>query len=274
MTSQTQQQNRPIPMHHKAAAMPTTDGTERAYRLPEDGPLPDLPLYERLIDDGIAAADAQGSQIGIATPLAFTPEDDVPEIRTDLAELEDMKVLIDLGVTDQASEQLPLSAPRMQRLMRGMRVERALVCPLVSRDELVGYLVLGFARHARPLTSAEADAVLEVIDTGPGLTPEQAERVFERFYRADAARTRAQGRTGTGLGLAIVAALVAAHGGSVSVDSRPGEGATFRMRLPVADENAPGEASGGESVAEAGGRAGPTPGQSTPEPPGRPTPGA
>ena len=50
----------------------------------------------------------------------------------------------------------------MQRLMRGMRVERALVCPLVSRDELVGYLVLGFARNARPLTTAEADAVLEV----------------------------------------------------------------------------------------------------------------
>ena len=63
MTSQAQQQNRPIPMHHQAAAMPTTDGTERAYRLPEDGPLPDLPLYERLIDDGIAAADAQGSPV-------------------------------------------------------------------------------------------------------------------------------------------------------------------------------------------------------------------
>jgi hypothetical protein len=43
--------------------MPTTGGTERAYRLPEDGPLPDLPFYERLIDDGIAAADAQGSPV-------------------------------------------------------------------------------------------------------------------------------------------------------------------------------------------------------------------
>ena len=63
MTSQTQQQNQPIPMHPQAAAMPTTGGTERAYRLPEDGPLPDLPLYERLIDDGIVAADAQGSPV-------------------------------------------------------------------------------------------------------------------------------------------------------------------------------------------------------------------
>ena len=107
-------------------------------------------------------SDAQGSQIGIATPLAFTPDDDVPDIRTDLADLDDPRVLIELGVTDAASDTLPRSAAQMQRLMRGMRVERALVCPLVSQDELVGYLVLGFARNARTLTSAEADAVLEV----------------------------------------------------------------------------------------------------------------
>ncbi|WP_435206244.1 sensor histidine kinase [Micromonospora sp. bgisy143] len=77
-------------------------------------------------------------------------------------------------------------------------------------------------------------AVIEVADTGPGLTPEQAERVFERFYRADAARTRrADGNTGTGLGLAIVAALVTAHHGSVEVAETPGGGATFRVRLPL-----------------------------------------
>ncbi|HET6214073.1 MAG TPA: HAMP domain-containing sensor histidine kinase [Micromonosporaceae bacterium] len=81
------------------------------------------------------------------------------------------------------------------------------------------------------------EAVLEVADGGPGLSPEQVERVFERFYRTDAARTRtASGSTGTGLGLAIVAALVAAHSGSVEVDSRPGEGTTFRVRLPLAPE--------------------------------------
>ncbi|MCI4062469.1 HAMP domain-containing histidine kinase [Micromonospora sp. R77] len=77
-------------------------------------------------------------------------------------------------------------------------------------------------------------AVVEVADTGPGLTPEQAERVFERFYRADAARTRrAGGPTSTGLGLAIVAALVAAHHGTVEVTDTPGGGATFRVRLPL-----------------------------------------
>jgi signal transduction histidine kinase len=65
-------------------------------------------------------------------------------------------------------------------------------------------------------------AAVEVVDHGHGLTPEQAERVFERFYRADPARSRAAG--GTGLGLSIVAALVAAHGGTVRVDGVPGRG--------------------------------------------------
>jgi two-component system OmpR family sensor kinase len=85
-----------------------------------------------------------------------------------------------------------------------------------------------------PGRPAAPGAVLEVADEGPGLQPEQAERVFERFYRADQARTRQKG--GTGLGLAIVAALVAAHGGTVAVDTAPGRGATFRITLPLAPE--------------------------------------
>jgi two-component system, OmpR family, sensor kinase len=76
-----------------------------------------------------------------------------------------------------------------------------------------------------------SQAAIEVVDHGPGLTQEQAERVFERFYRADPARTRAHG--GTGLGLSIVAALVAAHGGTVEVRSVPGRGASFRVLLPL-----------------------------------------
>ncbi|WP_283133850.1 sensor histidine kinase [Rhizohabitans arisaemae] len=72
---------------------------------------------------------------------------------------------------------------------------------------------------------------LEVADRGQGLLPEDSAKVFERFYRADVSRNRAQG--GSGLGLSIVAALVKAHGGSVDVRSEPGVGATFRVRLPV-----------------------------------------
>lgn len=80
------------------------------------------------------------------------------------------------------------------------------------------------------------DALIEVADHGPGLTDEQAARVFERFYRVDKARTRSQAggsHSGSGLGLAIVAALVAVHNGTVSVFVTPGGGATFQVRLPL-----------------------------------------
>ncbi|MFY9929953.1 MAG: HAMP domain-containing sensor histidine kinase [Streptosporangiaceae bacterium] len=76
--------------------------------------------------------------------------------------------------------------------------------------------------------------IVDVTDHGPGMTSEQAHRVFERFYRADQARTRATG--GSGLGLAIVSALVSAHGGVASVRTAPGRGATFRIALPLAVE--------------------------------------
>ncbi|MEU7001012.1 HAMP domain-containing sensor histidine kinase [Nonomuraea sp. NPDC046570] len=83
----------------------------------------------------------------------------------------------------------------------------------------------------------DGTAFLDVADKGPGLTAEQAERVFERFYRADSARSRRSGEDrGNGLGLAIVEALVTAHGGTVVVDSEPGRGATFRIELPLAPE--------------------------------------
>jgi two-component system OmpR family sensor kinase len=78
-------------------------------------------------------------------------------------------------------------------------------------------------------------AIIEISDTGPGLSEAQKARVFERFYRADEARTRRTDRaaSGTGLGLAIVAAIVRAHHGSVDVISARGQGATFRVTLPT-----------------------------------------
>ena len=76
--------------------------------------------------------------------------------------------------------------------------------------------------------------ILDVTDQGPGMTQEQARRVFERFYRADQARTRATG--GSGLGLAIVRALLVAQGGVASVRTAEGQGATFRIALPLAPE--------------------------------------
>jgi two-component system, OmpR family, sensor kinase len=103
-------------------------------------------------------------------------------------------------------------------------------------DNLIGNAV----QHTPPgtLITVAVDSVpgygqIAVADNGPGMTAEQASRVFERFYRTDDARSRTRG--GTGLGLSIAAALVEAHGGMITVDPRPpGAGATFRVRLPLA----------------------------------------
>jgi two-component system OmpR family sensor kinase len=115
--------------------------------------------------------------------------------------------------------------------------------PVVAGDEarlrqVLGNLVSNALHHTptdAPITvsvgTRGGEAILEVSDTGPGLTDEQKARVFERFYRADSARTRATG--GSGLGLSIVAALVAAHRGRVTVTDTAPHGATFTVHLPL-----------------------------------------
>jgi two-component system OmpR family sensor kinase len=117
--------------------------------------------------------------------------------------------------------------------------------PVVLGDEarlrqVVGNLVTNALTHTPPhvrvTVTLDEEAhdpdtvVVRVADEGPGMAPEDAARVFERFYRAESSRTRENG--GTGLGLAIVASLVAAHGGTVDVRTAPGQGATFSVRLP------------------------------------------
>ena len=127
---------------------------------------------------------------------------------------------------------------------RKLAVELEPVRVLGDRDrlrEVVDNLLANVRSHTPAeapasvaLRRVDGNAELAVADSGPGMTPEEAERVFERFYRADPSRARASG--GVGLGLAIVAAVAAAHGGSVEASAEPGTGSTFRVSLPLAND--------------------------------------
>ena len=110
--------------------------------------------------------------------------------------------------------------------------------------QIVDNLLSNTRAHTPPKTPvqvgvgcANGTAVIQVADQGPGMSAEVLDRVFERFYRPDASRSRASG--GVGLGLSIVAAVAEAHGGRAEAESKAGHGATFRIVLPLSqqDEN-------------------------------------
>jgi two-component system OmpR family sensor kinase len=121
--------------------------------------------------------------------------------------------------------------------------------PIVIGDEarlrqVLGNLVSNALRHtpeATPVTvgvstrrsarTGRTVATLTVADEGPGMSAEDAARVFERFFRGDPSRNRNNG--GTGLGMAIAAAIVAGHGGTLDLETEPGQGSTFRVELPA-----------------------------------------
>jgi two-component system, OmpR family, sensor kinase len=131
--------------------------------------------------------------------------------------------------------------------------------------QVAANLISNVREHTPPDTPVEVRvgmndglAVLEVQDHGPGMSEEDVERAFERFYRSDQARSRSHG--GAGLGLSIVAAIAQAHGGHATVTSAPGEGATFRVELPVDGPGNGREASTTENGTMAeNGSAGPAP---------------
>ncbi|TPG31964.1 sensor histidine kinase [Mycolicibacterium hodleri] len=124
----------------------------------------------------------------------------------------------------------------------GMEVFDGPGTPEVLGDEarlrqVLGNLVANALQHTPESASIairvgteKGNAILEVCDEGPGMSREDAHRVFERFYRTDSSRARTSG--GTGLGLSIVDSLVYAHGGTVSVTTAPGQGCRFTVQLP------------------------------------------
>jgi two-component system phosphate regulon sensor histidine kinase PhoR len=112
----------------------------------------------------------------------------------------------------------------------------ARINPALLEQAIINLLdnAIKFSEPGCPVTvEAEergADVVIDVRDKGCGIEPEHLARIFERFYRVDKARSRKLG--GTGLGLSIVKHIVQAHGGTVTVESAPGEGTTFSIHLP------------------------------------------
>jgi len=105
-------------------------------------------------------------------------------------------------------------------------------------DQILANLIDNAIKYGKPqgriiVGAKPVDGRVEIFvqDDGPGIPPDSLERVFERFYRVDKARSREQG--GTGLGLAIVKHIVQAHGGTVRVESELGKGATFYFTLPL-----------------------------------------
>ncbi len=114
---------------------------------------------------------------------------------------------------------------------RLMQVLRNLINNAVAHTPVSAEITVAVSRRGRTVR-------MEVRDTGPGLTPAESARVFDRFYRGDSSRQRRASGGGSGLGLSIVSALVAAHGGTVGVESEPGQGATFWVDLPAADARA------------------------------------
>jgi two-component system, OmpR family, sensor kinase len=180
-----------------------------------------LALAADAVQDARMVAPDRPIDLLVAPGAAFIVDGDEPRLRQVIGNL-----------VNNALTHTPAGTPVRVRIASG-----TLVPPAAGRGP-------GSGAGSGPRTGGQAGAaarrpdarpvpavVLDVEDDGPGMTAEQAQRVFERFYRADQARNRASG--GTGLGLAIVAGLVAAHGGTVSVSTAPGEGADFEVKLPL-----------------------------------------
>jgi two-component system OmpR family sensor kinase len=216
---------------YRQGAVPDTEAIRRAMRRIED----EAARMGLLVEDLLMLA-----RLDEQRPLEHTPVD-VLAIATDA--VHDARAMssdhqIELEVLSHSAAPVVLGDDARLRQVVSNLVSNALIHTPPGTDVTV--------RVGTTDDEGGRWVVLEVADSGPGLAVADAERVFERFYRADPSRTRASG--GSGLGLSIVAALVAAHNGTVTVDTAPGTGTTFRVRLPHVDAASPAPAPPAETV--------------------------
>ncbi|MDE3070299.1 MAG: two-component sensor histidine kinase, partial [Acidobacteriota bacterium] len=169
-----------------------------------------LDEIDRLVSDMLTLASAEAGQLVEARTI------DLVEFFEDLRR--------DLPLYGERDFQLQAVAGTLEADPdRLTQVLRNLVRNAVAHTQPGGRVIV--AARAR-----DGHLGIAVSDDGPGIPPEQLERVFERFHRVDGARSREAG--GSGLGLAIARAIVEAHGGQIRAESAPGHGATFRVELP------------------------------------------
>jgi signal transduction histidine kinase len=164
----------------------------------------------------------------------------------DLARLEELdsgqqRRRVDLAdvVRTQVQRMVPLAAEREISIVADLPESSVVIAVPEDIRSIVVNLLENAVRYNRDggtvtvcLTRADGRVVLEVTDTGEGIPEQDRDRVFERFYRIDKARSRAAG--GTGLGLSLVRHAAERHGGAVTLHSDVGVGSTFRVELPVA----------------------------------------
>ncbi|MEU9886158.1 HAMP domain-containing sensor histidine kinase [Sphaerisporangium sp. NPDC051011] len=205
-------------------------GFSELYRmggLPDAGPAmarieSESARLARLVDDLLLLARLDEG--GDALPMDLAPMDLrtlAADARLDLRALAPGRPVELTGPEDGP----PASAPVLGDEARLRQVVSNLVGNVVAHTPEGAPVRIGVG-------TVGGEAVLVVQDHGPGLTAEQAGRAFDRFYRADASRSRT-GPGGAGLGLAIARSLAAAHGGRIDLRTSPGHGATFTLALPV-----------------------------------------
>ncbi|GAA0439764.1 two-component sensor histidine kinase [Acrocarpospora corrugata] len=176
----------------------------------------------RLVEDLLLLARLDEG--GDALPLDFAPMD----LRTLAADARlDLRALAPGRPVELTGPEggPPASAPVLGDEARLRQVVTNLVGNVVAHTPDGSPVRIGVGTRG-------AEAVLVIQDDGPGLTPEQARRAFDRFYRADPSRSRS-GPGGAGLGLAIARSLAVAHGGRLDLRTSPGRGATFTLSVPV-----------------------------------------
>jgi two-component system, OmpR family, sensor kinase len=180
-----------------------------------------------LVDDLLLLAQLDEGQHDLVRPAPMDLRTLAVDALHDLRALDPTR---EISLTGPDGSPDPAPAPVLGAESRLRRVVTNLVGNAIAHTPAGSPVRVGVG-------TSGADAVLEIADSGPGMSPEQARLVFDRFYRADTSRAR-DGSGGAGLGLAIAWSLVVAHGGTIDLDTAAGRGATFRVRMPVHGDTA------------------------------------